>query len=243
MAFTGIKKWLRKRLKTLVTAPKVVASNVAMNKTNLRITRKRGRYALPKKNLFAYSPEMKDFVRKNKGILIPTYRLIEKNKKRLEKGEIISDRKRGIKIQHGATGTDLGSMHEMLLKVTAGNKEFFVKTYPPGMDVERTANAYLQMEGVLESINHRIGKINIRTIKPNVIYGRGGGSMYFVTDFFNKGEVVQLRDSKIRFVPAFMAMLKLKKAVESAKLPVYCDIGTHNMFYIPETKTILLYDL
>lgn len=189
----------------------------------------------------AYSPEFKEFVHEHKGVLIPAFHIIQKNLQKLESGQIISDKKRGIIIERAATGRFKGGSNYATLKVSVEGKEFFVKIAAKA-DNEATLKAIPIVEEYLESIGHRTGPYNIQIIKPHVFFKDSNQRHSFlVTDFYTAGEVEQVMSiPKNRRAQLSLAIGRIGDALH--KKAGIIDIGSNNAFYSSRTQTILMFD-
>ncbi|MCX6801094.1 MAG: hypothetical protein NTZ73_02805 [Candidatus Diapherotrites archaeon] len=215
----------------------------------------------------AYSPEMKKFVSKNRGILLTAKELIEKNFDELLFGR--QKTRKGITVKRAATGRDRGGSLALTLKVSARGKELFVKItdFENGLD---TLRGFQTAEKYLKTIKHRAGKFSVRVIKPHLIYSRetmlkdslkyttdrpnGDKSkakprVYIVTDFYREGEVIQLSNLKKlkRKVRSAEEMERLFSATARIRIDLMKegiqDFPGQNIYYHPKSKTILLFDL
>jgi len=214
-----------------------------------------------KASILVYSPEFKKFVRNNRSVLTNTYRLVWENFERLQRGKEIVDKKTGIRIVREATGSFKGTRAIFTLKVTVGNKEFFVKAFTRVSEAMGILAGYRKANAFLKQKNYRFGGYNVRVIKPHLIISKSRPFFegkpvraFLVTDFYRQGEVIQVRDLKKREFDSISSVLyKLKSEIFREAVGVadvlfreavgVADVFPENAFFEPKTNTILLFDI
>lgn len=106
------------------------------------------------------------------------------------------------------------------------------------------------LNSFLKKRDYKIGKFNVRIIKPLLIYQRKGSrKAYLVTQFYKEGQVKQVRD--IRFVNSIETeehiqvrdILSSISKQANAEHPGLTEIAPHNAFFQKTTNTSLLFDL
>jgi len=189
------------------------------------------------KRFLGYTPTFKDFVKKNKSLLLTTFKLIKENERKLINGEPIEEGK--IRIQKAATGSQKGGHRRLTLKVDVAEKEFFVKITSGG-EGEGIIKDFRRMQHHLKTKNHEINKFKVYLIKPHFIYDGYGDKTYIVTDFYNAKKVIQVADIK-----NYKIKDKILKAINELdkQTSKSFDLTPLNAFYQPKTKTILIYDI
>ncbi len=197
----------------------------------MSIKRSRGR-------VLGVSPQFKKFSKKQRGFVLEAKRLIEKNFEVLkEPGKKINSN--GIRIERAHTGSHEGINNYLTLKVSVAKKEFFVKIAKT-ISIERNIKG---IEIVNKYLKKKEGKINgfkVKAIMPHLVYSKNiEQKSFFVTDFFNHNEVVMVRDLKN---PENFKITRVLEKIGKENALIY-DIGPHNAFYNPKTKTILLFDI
>ncbi len=206
-----------------------------------------GRQRLPRGRTFrflTYSPEAKEFVRKNSGVLLEAHRLINENLLELLRGEPVSNKEKTITIKKAATGSSKGERKFFSAKVTVKENYFFLKIVNQAVARE-IMEASDRMEKLLQKTNYKINGITVRQIKPHIVYENWMQKMTFVvTDFFEETQVVQVSDMPKtiikRKIETVLEQLWRKTDRQFPEDPL--DISTKNAFYNKKTRTILLYD-
>jgi len=207
-----------------------------------------------KESILVYSPEFKKFVGENKPVLSQAYKLILGNFERLQRREEIVDKKTGIRIVREATGSYTGSVVILTLKVTVGNKEFFVKAFATVPEVMRSLAGYRKANAFLKQENYRFGGYNVRVIKPHLIISKSRPFFegrdrehrepvrgFLVTDFYRQGEVVQVIDLANRKRDSISSVIrKLSGEMKAVRV---AGVFPENAFFEPKTNTILLFDI
>jgi len=202
-----------------------------------------------KASILVYSPEFKRFVGENKPVLSQAYKLILGNFERLERGEEIVDKKTGIRIVREATGSYKGQMAYFNLKVTVGDKEFFVKSFTRVFEDMESLGGYRKVNAFLKQKNYRFGGYNVRVIKPHLIISKSrpffeGRTVrgFLVTDFYRQGEVIQVIDLAIREFASISSVIRELGDEMFRAVGVY-NVVPINAFFEPKTNTILLFDI
>ena len=102
----------------------------------------------------------------------------------------------------------------------------------------RTAENYLKRR------KYRVAGLNMRVIKPQLLYeDRVKKKIYLATDFFEEGQVIQIKDMKKSEKKAHIihALDQLYRVMDW-KHNVF-EIAPHNAFYNAATDTVLIFDL
>ncbi len=212
--------------------------------------------------LFAYSPEARSFIAKNRKVLRSVYEFIrnEENIKRLRNSALRLDIGNGIHIGYGATGLRYkGHKTTSTLKVSVAGKEFFVKIGYNNRENVTTLHQGMQfMENYLRKRHYKIEEFNVRTIKPLLMYEPPEGKTYIVTEFYREGDVISVYDMerynftdyngpksilKSREDPRFQRLNNAIRSIREDTGNKIGDLDIHNAFYEPKTNTILLFDL
>jgi len=191
----------------------------------------------------AGSTGLKRQLKTKKGVLLPTYRLIEQNFKRLLNGEEISDKKIGVAIRNAHTGKFGGQRKLLTLKVSVDGKEFFVKVFER-LDYINVLKGIRFVEHFLKRRGYTFEGEKIRVIKPHLFYESVDSKRrYLVTDFFSKGEVeiVECMPKSAKRTHIIHALNQLYKVMDW-KHDIF-EIAPHNAFYNPAADTVLLFDL
>jgi len=194
------------------------------------------------KRALVHSRKFKAFIKNNRGVLSQSFKIIRTHYDKLLLGKEASEG--NIKIQKASTGEYKGRQHLMILKVTAAKKEFFLKISLAGR-ASKIIEGIKTVEYFLKKKGHKIGGFNVRVVMPHLIYEAPDKStlqrVYFVTDFYNKDDVVQLEDMKKSQLRdnIFKVFLGIKNKLES----FVQDMHLNNAFYQQSTNTILLFDL
>ena len=190
------------------------------------------------KQFLAYSPEFKQFVKENKGVLSDVYKLLskEQNFEALGKGEKF--RGKGFVVQKAATGGYKGCLNIVTAKVETGGKEFFVKVCIMPQ-AKKVLEAFEIVDEYLKSKGNKLGKFNAKVLKPHLLY-QNAKYIFLVTDFYKSNEVKQVLGMNGR--------KGIKIEVELSKLQKILgkwvgDISQYNTFYEPKTNTIWFFDL
>jgi len=196
-----------------------------------------------KKRVLFYSAQAKEFARQNRGALLEARILLRENIMRIRNGETVSNKKGNISIAKAATGSEKGKRNFLTAKVSINEKALFLKVVDH-QAANEIMDASMKAEKILRESGYKIDGINVRQIKPHIIYEDWMKKMTFVvTEFFEKNDVIQVHDMKGTIIKR-----KIKKVLErlwrktDRNLEEPLDISEKNSFYDAKTRTILLYD-
>lgn len=153
----------------------------------------------------------------------------------LKAGKEITDVETGLHIKVESTGSDKGRIKDFVVKVIHGKKEYFatlVKKEPAVQFAETHLSNISKFEAFLKKKRYKLDGFNVGLIKPNLLH-ETPNEYFFLTDFFNKEEVVQVCDLQNEVGEKARALLGNYFGKKSGR----------NAFYVPKTNTILLFDL
>ncbi len=194
--------------------------------------------------MLARSPELRQFMKEQRGAFSRASKIIRQHFEELRLGgsEFV-DKEKKLSIKKASTGSFKGTHNDVTLKVKVENRAFFVKIfdYKDYLDVLRgfrTAESYLRRR------KYKVAGLSVKVIKPLLLYeDRLRKKIYLTTDFFEEGKVIQVKDmrkdeNKARVIKA---LDELTREIEHKRNII--EIQPLNAFYNQETNTVLLFDL
>jgi len=210
---------------------------------NLRAERRERFLTYEKSRAMPYTENQKHTIRK-------AISLIRKNLKRLKDYEF--EAKSGdIKIYNYVTGSYKG-VNFGALTVEHGNERFFVKVQG-GKKAGKIHEGLSVVRSHLKSVRNKIGDFNVEIIEPRELYETFEDKRpitYLVSDFVNRNEALQgidIKDKNLhkRVQEAVWEIdSQIRKRMNEDDLNVSVhEITLQNVFYLPATKTILLFDI
>ncbi|MEK6958452.1 MAG: hypothetical protein AABW59_00225 [archaeon] len=189
-----------------------------------------------------YTPRFGQYMEKNKGIAVKTYRFVTKNLERF-KGKSLVDPRTGVRVEPTFTGSYTGE-ESITFKVTHGRRKFFLKLTPEHMEANEP-QAYKAAENLFRMMDNKVGRYNVALIRPHLIYCPKSQDAYrvVVTDFFEKDEVVHLAQGGLNET-AFSKMFEaeVNKLSKLGTQSGVNDLDRHNLFYHKKSRTLLFFD-
>lgn len=191
------------------------------------------------------SPDFKQFLGRNKGVLTPVFKRIIESYAHLSEGKRVvmppsPTLPEAVVIEKRHTGSYAGVPLGLNLRISFGAKRFFARLRPMDPYFEKRVEAVKVMYNYLRSINNRVGSFHIKVIPPHLAAQYKKGSIW-VTDFFYPNEVASVGELHH----------DLHESIENAVVWVARDvkylgireIDPVNTFYHKKTSTILLFDM
>lgn len=195
-----------------------------------------------------YSPDMKEFARKNRGAITAIHRLIRKNFSAIQKGKRLWEPENSIAIKRTLTGSykggsnDLRGRRKANFRVTVGSEKFFVKAVIGRAEAANVLRGIGLLDRWLGKRAHNVDGFKVEVIKPELIYERGK-LFYLVTKFYSWKEVEQVLDMRGKEADRVMKALDFINAEFEKSGKHLREIDPKNAFYEGRTNTVYLYDI
>ena len=193
------------------------------------------------KRVIGYSPEFKEFIKKNRGTFTYARKLMIQNLGKIIKGETIESN--GIRMRQEQTGEDYhpGRPRRLSIRATTKGYDFFIRWSVGTSEHLFSLTAHNRAQKALEQIGHKFKGYNVQLIKPHFLYRaetKKEPIIIKVTDFYKENEVVSA---------GIIKSIKFKRVLKELEDYMYSnkvyDASSQNAFYAPRTRTILLFDI
>ena len=211
---------------------------------------------LPTKRFFiAHNPS---FTKKYGKMLRPIYWVVRKNYSllsSLSESEVFRSKPLGISIRRTQTGNCNGNNTALPLRIDCRGQAFFVKIGNTSskrcfLALSR-AQEYLAQPPKIRGFSVKVAMPHLlfedfKTLRPARENELNSEHSFIVSDFFRAEDVVLLEDLRLKDLtswdhsPISSAANAIATKLNSKGIG---DVGVHNMFYNPRTKTIYLFDL
>ncbi|MFH0970783.1 MAG: hypothetical protein V1776_04980 [Candidatus Diapherotrites archaeon] len=226
---TGIFRRVRNRiLKRTTGMKKKTVPRLPSNETQLHIRE-------TKRKSLIYTPEGKAFIQAHPGIIrdfLTARREILKGKEEVKKGKIT------VEWYHAE-----GDVHSILYKIRIGGRSFFIKEQREGFQgrefVPRLDLAKRQIMA-LHAARRLLRNIPGVEVANYHLAWTSGENSFLITDFYYGENCKKLMRDSTSIYEGIVPRIRKIRGILRGKLG---DVKDYNMIYLPETDTIIVFDL